>query len=193
MGTIAAVTEDVGAAGTLGEEPAPVGGALPGRGHDGQAPRSQVARERRSLVVPLLSAVVTALIGGVLLLAVVGFNTLRGDIAALDSKIDVLDGKIDSEAGALDGKIDSKSGALDGKIDSKIDALDGKIDSKIDALDSKIESEIAMLRSDLGAEISALRSDMNEGFAQVHAVLLDHTDRLARLEAIHAVHSHVPQ
>ncbi|MCY3948605.1 MAG: hypothetical protein OXF61_05325 [Acidimicrobiaceae bacterium] len=52
---------------------------------------------------------------------------------------------------------------------------------------------LSLLRSDLGAEISALRSDMNEGFAQVHAVLLDHTDRLARLEAIHAVHSHVPQ
>lgn len=50
---------------------------------------------------------------------------IKGDIRALDTKIE-------TKIGALDTKI----GALDTKIDTKVDSLDTKIDS----LDSKIES-----------------------------------------------------
>ena len=58
----------------------------------------------------------------------------------------------------------------------------------IRAIDVKIDTQAGVLR----AEIAEVRADMNEGFArvddrfaEVNAVLLDHTDRLARIETGH--------
>ncbi len=74
-----------------------------------------------------------------------------------------------------------------------------------------LHSNINALRTDVDADIDALRSDMNarfarmdERFAQVverfarmderldalNHTLLDHTDRLARIEAVHSTHPH---
>lgn len=86
-----------------------------------------------------------------------------------------------SDIQALDARITAKITALDTKIDTEIAGLD----AKITALDAKIDTQIGMLRH-----------DMNEGFAQVNAILLDHTERLARLEAVHGIphsHSALPQ
>lgn len=49
--------------------------------------------------------------------------------------------------------------------------LDAKIDSRFGELDAKIDSQIGMLRD-----------DMDERFGEVNAILLDHTERLARIE-----------
>ena len=54
--------------------------------------------------------------------------------------------------------------------------------SDIDTLRSDTNSQIDSLRSEMRSEIGSLRSDMNQRFAEVHSVLLDHTDRLARIE-----------
>ena len=69
-----------------------------------------------------------------------------------------------------------------------ISAIDDVRD-EISALRSEMHDEIGSLRSDMSAEINSLRSEMNARFAevdrkfdQVNAVLMDHTDRLARIE-----------
>jgi Skp family chaperone for outer membrane proteins len=50
---------------------------------------------------------------------------VKGDIRALDAKLDAKIGAVDTKIGALDTKI----GALDAKLDVKIDALDMKVES----------------------------------------------------------------
>lgn len=69
-----------------------------------------------------------------------------------------------------------------------ISAIDDVRD-EISALRSEMHDEIGSLRSDMSAELNSLRSEMNARFAevdrkfdQVNAVLMDHTDRLARIE-----------
>ena len=59
-----------------------------------------------------------------------------------------------------------------------IRSLDAKIDTQI----GSVRGEIGMLRNDMHAEIGMLRDDMNARFGEVNAVLLDHTERLARIE-----------
>ncbi|MDE0497242.1 MAG: hypothetical protein OXH86_07805 [Acidimicrobiaceae bacterium] len=110
---------------------------------------------RRPLRTAGLVAVIVGLTGGVLGLAGLGFVTLRDDIRAIDAKID---------------------------------------------------TQVGLLRNELGAEIAQVRAEMNQGFAQVdarfaqvdarfaqvdarfaemNAVLLDHGERLARIETGH--------
>ena len=108
---------------------------------------------RRAVLVPVLTAVIVALVGGAFLLGVTGFNALRDDMNAGFARIDERFAQIDARF-------------------TQIDARFVQVDARSDALDAKIESQIGMLRD-----------DMNEGFASVNAILLDHTDRLARLEA----------
>lgn len=61
--------------------------------------------------------------------------------------------------------------------------------SDMTAMRSEMRAEFGMLREEiddvevrLRVEIGDLRAEMQAGFAQVNLVLLDHTDRLARLE-----------
>ena len=155
MSTVAAVGEGRGAAGmedgvttietmtassdaTDGE--APDGGEVasaPARGRGGEAASASAgsAAARRSLLVPVLTTVVGALVGGVLLLAVVGFNVLRDEIGGLRSEMR-------AEIGGLRDE----------------------------------------LRSEMRAEIGGLRDEMTRRFEAVDSALLDHTDRLARIE-----------
>ncbi|WP_419912698.1 hypothetical protein [Candidatus Poriferisodalis sp.] len=60
-------------------------------------------------------------------------------------------------------------------LGDRIDKLDTKIDNKIDALHDKLDTKI-------DNKIDGLRAEMQAGFREVNATLLDHTDRLARLE-----------
>ena len=45
-----------------------------------------------------------------------------------------------------------------------------------------LRGEIGALRSDMDSQIGSLRADMDARFREVNAILLDHTDRLARIE-----------
>ena len=78
----------------------------------------------------------------------------------------------------------------------------------IDSVRTDLRSDIAAVRTDLRSEISseiaAVRRDMDAGFtriderfaqiderfARIESVLLDHTDRLARIETVHGAHTH---
>lgn len=93
------------------------------------------------LLVPVLTTVTGALIAGVFLFAILGFNSLRGDFNSLRSDFNSMRNDMNS-------------------------------------MRSDVKTEIGALRG----EISGLRDEMNARFEAVNAVLLDHTDRLARIE-----------
>lgn len=78
-------------------------------------------------------------------------------------------------------------------IVSAFDDVRAEIRSEIGSLRSEMNTEIGNLRgefrSELNTEIGSLRGEMNARFAevdrrfdQINTVLLDHTDRLARIE-----------
>ncbi len=69
-----------------------------------------------------------------------------------------------------------------------VSALD-RVSDEISSLRDEINGEISSLRDEINGEISSLRDEMNARFAetdrrfdQVNSVLMDHTDRLARIE-----------
>lgn len=132
MSTIAAMTGEAEAAPDGTEAADPQAARRPAA--------SPAERERRSLVVPMLSTVVAALIAGVFTLAVIGFNTLRDDIRSLRHEIR----------------------------------------GDIQALDDKIETGLADLRNDMDERFARV----DERFEQVNAILLDHAERLSRIETI---------
>ncbi|MCY4164250.1 MAG: hypothetical protein OXE93_08605 [bacterium] len=75
------------------------------------------------------------------------------------------------------------------ELGDRIDANGARIEAnsaRIDNLGTELRAEIARvetsLRAEMQAEIGSLRSEMQAGFAEINAVLLDHTDRLARIE-----------
>jgi hypothetical protein len=91
---------------------------------------------------------------------------IKGDIRALDTKIDThiaaLNLKIDVKIDALDAKISAQNAEIDAlemKFDSKAAALEAKFDSKIDALDSKIgavDIKLETYRRELVAEMRSI-------------------------------------
>ncbi len=62
-----------------------------------------------------------------------------------------------------------------------IRSLDAKIDTQI----GSVRGEIGMLRDDMNARFA----QVDERFGEVNAILLDHTERLARIETTQSVES----
>ena len=63
-------------------------------------------------------------------------------------------------------------------IISQINSLGNRIEN----LDTQLSTEISSVRTDMNNLETSLRTEMQAGFAAINAILLDHTDRLARLE-----------
>ena len=89
-----------------------------------------------------VSGLFIAILGVVIVLATFAFNTLRADIARVETGVSELraetvrlDAKIDSAVNRLDDKIDS----VDAKLSDKIDRVDARLSDKIDSLDDKID------------------------------------------------------
>ena len=133
--------------------PAPTADEAPDR-DSGAAGRGTAAP--RSLVISVPAAVTAAMVAGMFGLLFLSLNGLRGDI-------DSLRGNISS----LQENMNNRFDAVNNRIDAQVDRLDSRIDSTNERLDNQFDS---------------LRSTMEEGFSEVHAILLDHTDRLARIE-----------
>ena len=114
--------------------------------------------ERRSVspnvVISVLGGLIAALLGGMFALMVWQFG-------ALGDSIDSLSARIDSQGAELGARIDSQGAELRAEMDS-------------------LRTE---LRSEISAEVGMLRAEMQAGFRSINETLLDHTDRLARLEA----------
>lgn len=87
--------------------------------------------------------------------------------------------------GALIGlmmwQFDALGDRIDG-LDARIDRQGARIDSQGHALGDRIDALGTELRAEMDNLESGLRAEMQAGFAEINAVLLDHTDRLARLE-----------
>ena len=144
MSTIATVTdEETPATATL----APASDAT----QDGaeQLDRLGAARRSRSLVIPLPTAIIAALVTGMFGLLFLSLDGLRGDIGTLRDDMN-------SRIGETNERI--------GSTNERIDTLRDDMNQRINALGDEI------------------REEMTAGFGEVHAVLLDHTDRLARIE-----------
>ncbi len=74
-------------------------------------------------------------------------------------------------------------------LGNRIDNLDTQLSTEISSLRTELRTEINSVRTDMNnletslrTEINSLRTDMQTGFAEINTTLLDHTDRLARLE-----------
>ena len=129
-----------------------------------RASAPQAATEQRSMQSAVLATIIAALIVGVFSFAVVGFNVMRSDI----------------------------------------DSVRTDLRSDIDSVRTDLRSDIAAVRTDLDRKITDVRTDVDllrdqmeagfaqvdQRFAQVNTVLLDHTDRLARIETVHGAHTH---
>ena len=174
------------------------------RGHgESSAPQTSATARRRSFLGPTAAVtIIAALIASMTLAAVTAFNTLRSDMALLRDEIGALRTDMHNEIGALRTDMHNEIGALRTEMRDEIAALRSETASirtelreEIAALRTEMRDEIAAVRSDLGGEIASLRTEMREEIAavgtdlddfraEVGTVLLDHTDRLARLEAL---------
>ena len=87
------------------------------------------------------------------------FSMLMWQISSLGDRIDIQSARIDANG-------------------ARIDASATELRAEIGGLRTDMQTEIGSLR----AEIGGLRAEMQAGFREINATLLDHTDRLARLE-----------
>ena len=95
-------------------------------------------------------------------------------VASLGAMTGLMTWQMSSLGDSID-KLDSKIDTIHDKLDSKIDTIHDKLDSKIDTIHDKLDSKF-------DTNTGELRAEMQAGFRAVNAALLDHTDRLARLE-----------
>ncbi len=121
--------------------------------------------ERRTLspnaVIGVMGGLIAALLGGMFALLVWQFGALNDSIDRLGSRID-------------------NQGA---ELRAEMDTLRTELRSEIRAESSTLRAESGTLRAELQSEIGMLRAEMQAGFRSINETLLDHTDRLARLEA----------
>ena len=68
-------------------------------------------------------------------------------------------------------------------LGNRIDNLGTELRAEISSLRDETRDQIGSLRNETHGQIGSLRAEMRAGFGEINAILLDHTDRLARLEA----------
>ncbi len=148
----ASVVEPASGPSSLGAVAVPDAGAqrrfVRGNGRTGVSP---------TVLVTVFGGIVTALLGGQIVVMTTMFGTVNEQIADLRAE-----------------------------VHSEIGGLRAEVHSEIGGLRAEMHSEIGGIREEIGGireEIGALRSEMQAGFREIHVILLDHTDRLARLEA----------
>ena len=138
-----------------------------------------------SLLVTLAGALIAA--------ATAGYLSLRGDIASLGVGVRAenaaLETGLRSEIAAVEESLRSEIAAVEESLRSEIAAVEESLRSEIAALGESLRSEIAAVEESLRSEIAAvegsLRTELREFRAEFNEVALDHTQRLARLEAAH--------
>ena len=100
-------------------------------------------------------------------------------------QVDSLGARIDEQGDRIEGqgtRIDSLSARID-SLSARTDSLGARIDSLGTELRAELHAEIGSVRADMADLEAGLRAEMQAGFREINAILLDHTDRLARLEA----------
>ncbi|WP_419837099.1 hypothetical protein [Candidatus Poriferisodalis sp.] len=135
---------------------------------NGAGEQAAVRRELSSnAVITLFGGLVTTLLAALIGLMMWQFNSLGVRIDAQNDRIDAQSDRIDSLGASLRAEIAQQS------ADLRAEAAQLRTD---------LRAEMAQQGTELRAETADLRAEMQAGFAEVTAILLDHTDRLARLE-----------
>ena len=148
--------EAITALGTAGERP----GAAPRRARGSRSKRRRSERRERepvstNVVISVIGGLITTLLAGMITFQVWQFNSLA-------NSIDGLSDRIDQQGYSLGARIDLQGESLGDRIDQQGYSLGARIDAQ-------------------GAE---LRAEMRAGFAEINEILLDHTERLTRLETL---------
>ena len=178
-------------------EPSTAPAAVLDLGAIDRAVERAIAAHLRSRRSSWQTAVIGILAAGLIALAGVAYSTLRADMTAIRTEIGGLRTEMGSEIGGLRAETQSEIGGLRaemreefGAVRSEIGGLRAEMQSEIGGLRAEMREEFGAVRSEIGGlraemrgEFGAVRAEMREEFARVHMVLLDHTDRLARLEA----------
>ncbi len=128
------------------------------------------AVSRSAIVNAVAAALVTAM-----------FSMLMWQISSLGDRIDANGARIDANGARIDDlatELRAEIGGLRTETQTEI----GSLRSEIGALRTEMQTEIGAMRTEMRSEIGALRAEMQAGFREINATLLDHTDRLARLE-----------
>ncbi|MXV86792.1 MAG: hypothetical protein F4117_08230 [Acidimicrobiales bacterium] len=107
-------------------------------------------------------------------------NSVLGTLAValVTTMFGVLMWQVDS----LGARIDEQGDRIEGQ-GARIDSLSARIDSLGTELRAELHAEIGSVRADMADLEAGLRAEMQAGFREINLILLDHTDRLARLEA----------
>ena len=103
-----------------------------------------------------------------------------GEASAATLDLDAINGAVERAIAAhLRSRRSGWQTAVVGVLAAGLIALAGVAYSTLRSDMTAMRTE---MRAELGSQIGGLRAEMREEFARIHTVLLDHTDRLARLE-----------
>ncbi|WP_419839879.1 hypothetical protein [Candidatus Poriferisodalis sp.] len=156
--------EAVGAESELSADPKVPGAAALDADSLTQLVAQAVAAQNRPWRSTLLTALATTILAGLIAVAAAGYTALRADITALRTEVS------GSETG-----LRTEMGGLEARLSAEIDGIETRLRMEIDGVEARLSAEINGVDTRLGTEIQDFR-------AEVNATLLDHTDRLARLE-----------
>ena len=124
-----------------------------------------VHQRSTTLLATVLGAVVTALLGGMFLFIVSALDRVSEEIDRVSEEID----RVSEEVSSLRGEISGLRGEFSG--------MSGEIDRVSEEID-RVSEEVSSLRSEMNARFV----EADRRFDQIYSVLMDHTDRLARIE-----------
>ena len=131
--------------------------------------------------------------GALIAAATAGYLSLRGDIASLGTslraEIAAGDASLRAEIASVDSGLRAEIASVEENLRAEIAAGDASLRAEIASVEENLRAEIASVDSGLRAEIASveesLRTELREFRAEFNEVALDHTERLARLEAAH--------
>ncbi|WP_419838276.1 hypothetical protein [Candidatus Poriferisodalis sp.] len=145
--------------------------------------------QQRSALVPVLATVIGALIIGVFSIAAVGFNVLRSDIANVRTD---LDRKITDEIAGVRTDLDRRITDEIAGVRTDVNLLRDQMEAgfaQVERRFAQVDERFAQI-DERFIQIDQRFIQIDQRFAQIDTVLLDHTDRLARIEAVHNDHAH---
>lgn len=86
---------------------------------------------------------------------------LRGEVKAIDAKVDGLEKKIDEKINSLEKKVDEKINGLEKKVDEKINGLEKKVDERINGLEKKVDERINSLEKKVDERVNGLEKKVD--------------------------------
>ncbi|MDE0318862.1 MAG: hypothetical protein OXI97_03190 [Acidimicrobiaceae bacterium] len=184
----------LGAGGTAGSASAAVASAS-GVGGEQVTERQELSLK---FVITLFGGLLTALLAALVGLMMWQFNSLGARIDANGARIDSLATELRAELRAEIGSVRADMAGLGTGLRAEMRAEIGSVRADMGELGTGLRADMGELEAGLRADMAGLgtglradmadleaglRAEMQAGFREINLILLDHTDRLARLEA----------